>query len=87
MFFLLNTNVHRQLLYQKYDAIEHFQSNDAIITDINEHLRRLAWSSLVVDFELDVSHSQAYNLVSLSIMMCPMWRDQTAPQLISADDS
>ena len=71
-------------------VLEQFLSNYAIITDI--HGRRAATRlhrgvNLVAVSELDVSHSQAYNLVRLNLMVFPMWRDQTASQLRRANDS
>ena len=72
------------------DVLEHFLSNDAVITDI--HGRRASTRphrgvDLVADSGLNVSHSQAYNLVRLNLMMFSMWRDQTGSQLRPADDS
>ena len=71
-------------------VLEHFLSNDAVIADMygrRASTRFYRGVDLVADSGLDVSHSQAYNLVSLNLMMFPMWRDQTGSQLRRADDS
>ena len=72
------------------DVLEHFLSNAAVMTDIHGRrasIRAHRGVDLVADSGLDVSHSQAYNLASLNLMMFPMWRDQTASQLRQSDDS